>query len=109
MADDAHIHGTQSTRSLPIRGSVERIMQTWEARREEILDGIPAASGSLRPGIDQGRWGTTFRLTLAFDALPTRDTPGTLASKALRRLKSLVEAGVGTTAAKRPAPRVGPR
>lgn len=90
-------------RSLPIRADQDEVQRLWSAHREEVLDGIPATSSTLRVGADQGSWGTTWTLELALDAPLPDVATGALAGKAIRRLKALAETGEMPTTAHNPA------
>lgn len=80
-------------RSLPIRAASDEVQRRWDADRDAILEGIPVASSTLRPGADQGAWGTTFTVHLELDAPVPGVAAGLLAGKAVRRLKALAETG----------------
>ena len=58
-----------------------------------ILDGIPVADASLEVGSDAGEWGTTVTVQLRLDNAIPGMAIQTLAGKAVRRLKSVVETG----------------
>jgi hypothetical protein len=97
----------EARRSLPIRGDADEMRRLWadaDARRA-ILEGIPVADAGLDFGDEVPEWGRVVTLTLRLEAPVPGIVAATLAGKAVRRLKALVETGEVPTTAFNPSAR----
>jgi hypothetical protein len=95
----------EASRTLPIRAERDEIERVWTTRTTTIMDGIPLESATTQYGQSVGDWGlaVTVHLRLA-EPMPDM-AANTLAGKAVRRLKALVETGEAPTTARNPAAR----
>jgi hypothetical protein len=92
---------THGRRSLPIRADADRIRALWDEpqTRVAVLEGIPSIETTLDVGQPVRDWGTVTTISLRLEAAVPGIAAQTLAGKAVRRLKALVETGeVPTTA-----------
>ena len=95
----------EASRTLPIRAEKDEIERIWTSRTAEVMDGIPFETATTQYGQEVGEWGraVTVHLTLR-EAVPDL-AANTLAGKAVRRLKALVETGEAPTTAHNPSAR----
>ena len=95
----------EASRTLPIRAEKDDIERIWTSRTAVIMDGIPFASATTQYGQDVGDWGRAVTVHLRLKEPVPDMAANTLAGKAVRRLKALVETGEAPTTAHNPAAR----
>ena len=95
----------QASRTLPIRAEKDEIERIWTSHTAVIMDGIPFASATTQYGQDVGDWGRAVTVHLRLKEAVPDMAANTLAGKAVRRLKALVETGEAPTTAHNPAAR----
>ena len=95
----------EASRTLPIRAQRDEIERVWTSQTATIMDGIPFENATTQYGQDVGDWGLAVTVHLRLrEAVPDM-AANTLAGKAVRRLKALVETGEAPTTARNPAAR----
>ena len=95
----------EASRTLPIRAEREEIERVWTSQTATIMDGIPFENATTQYGQDVGDWGRAVTVHLHLrEAVPDM-AANTLAGKAVRRLKALVETGEAPTTDRNPAAR----
>jgi hypothetical protein len=95
----------EASRTLPIRAQRDEIERVWTSQTATIMDGIPFENATTQYGQDVGDWGLAVTVHLRLrEAVPDM-AANTLAGKAVRRLKALVETGEAPTTDRNPAAR----
>jgi hypothetical protein len=95
----------EASRTLPIRASKDEIERVWTTHTTTIMDGIPLESATTQYGQTVRDWGLAVTVHLRL-AEPVPDmAANTLAGKAVRRLKAIVETGEAPTTDRNPAAR----
>jgi|GEM_PF-5821166 hypothetical protein len=95
----------QASRTLPIRADKDAIERVWTSRTAEIFDGIPMATATTRYGQTVRDWGLAVTVDLTLQEAVPDVAANTLAGKAVRRLKALVETGEAPTTDRNPSGR----
>ncbi|MBE2315974.1 hypothetical protein DVA67_008310 [Solirubrobacter sp. CPCC 204708] len=95
----------EASRTLPIRASKDEIEQVWTSRTTTIFDGIPMESATTQYGQTVRDWGLAVTVHLRLKEAVPDMAANTLAGKAVRRLKALVETGEVPTTENNPSAR----
>ena len=95
----------EASRTLPIRAGRDEIERVWTTHTTTIMDGIPLESATTQYGQSVGEWGLAVTVHLRLKQAVPDLAANTLAGKAVRRLKALVETGEAPTTARNPSAR----
>src|ERR1044071_6266102 len=95
----------EASRTLPIRASKDEIERVWTSRTSTIFDGIPMETATTQYGQTVRDWGIAVTVHLRLQEPVPDMAANTLAGKAVRRLKALVETGEAPTTDRNPSGR----
>jgi hypothetical protein len=95
----------EASRTLPIRAERDEIERVWTSHTTTIFDGIPMETATTQYGQTVRDRGLAVTVHLQLSEPVPDMAANTLAGKAVRRLKALVETGEAPTTDRNPSAR----